>query len=71
VDKNDRALYRMRYSFHVHFLSFTALVSEVPTEVSFVLGGRHYNTPELHENYDQTDRLRVTTTYGRLRKCVR
>jgi len=60
----------MRYSFHVHFLSLTALLSEVPTEVSFVLGCSHYNTPELHENCDQTDRLLVTTKYGRLRKCL-
>ncbi len=71
MDKNDCAFHLMRYSFHVHFLSLTALLSEVTTEVSFVLGGHHYNTPELHENCDQTDRLLVTTTYGRLRKCLR
>ena len=42
-----------------------ALLREVPAEVRFVLGDRHYNTPELHENCDQADRLLVTTKYGR------
>ncbi len=41
------------------------LLREVPAEVRFVLGDRHYNTPELHENCDQADRLLVTTKYGR------
>jgi len=41
-----------------------ALLREVPAEVRFVLGDRHYNTPELHENCDQADRLLVTTKYG-------
>ena len=31
----------------------------------FVLGDRHYNTPDLHENCDQADRLLVTIKYGR------
>jgi hypothetical protein len=42
-----------------------ALLSEVPADVRFVLGDRHYNTPELHTNCDQMDRLLVTTKYGR------
>src|SRR5260370_41968631 len=41
------------------------LLREAPAEVRFVLGDRHYNTPELHENWDQADRLLVTTKYGR------
>jgi hypothetical protein len=42
-----------------------ALLREVPAEVRFVLGDRHDNTPELHENCDQADRLKVPTKYGR------
>jgi Transposase DDE domain len=42
-----------------------ALLCEVPAEVRFVLGDRHYNTPDLHENCEQADRLLVTTRYGR------
>jgi hypothetical protein len=41
------------------------LLREVPAEVRFVLGDRHYNTPDLHENCEQADRLLVTTKYGR------
>jgi hypothetical protein len=42
-----------------------ALLREVPAEVRFVLGDRHYNTPELHEDRAQAERLLVTTKYGR------
>lgn len=42
-----------------------ALLGEVPAEVRFVLGDRHYNTPDLHEFCQQADRLLVTTRYGR------
>jgi Transposase DDE domain len=42
-----------------------ALLREVPAEVRFVLGDRHCNTSELHENCEQADRLKVPTTYGR------
>ena len=42
-----------------------ALLSEVPAEVRFVLGDRHYNMPELHEYCAQADRLLVTSQYGR------
>ncbi|HLX59343.1 MAG TPA: transposase [Ktedonobacteraceae bacterium] len=42
-----------------------ALLGEVPAEVRFVLGDRHYNTPDLHEACEQADRLLVTTKYGR------
>jgi len=41
------------------------LLREVPAEVRFVLGDRHYNTPDLWENCEQADRLLVTTKYGR------
>ena len=41
------------------------LLNEVPAEVRFVLGDRHYNTPSLHEYCEQADRLLVTTKYGR------
>src|SRR5947208_5756382 len=41
------------------------LLREVPAEVRFILGDRHYNTPELHEICAQDDRLLVTTKYGR------
>ncbi len=41
-----------------------ALLREVPVEVRFVLGDRHYNTPELHEHCAQADRVLVTTKYG-------
>jgi hypothetical protein len=42
-----------------------ALLAEVPAEVRFVLGDRHYNTPELREGCEQGDRLLVATCYGR------
>src|SRR3989442_1326477 len=42
-----------------------ALLREVPAEVRFVLGDRHYNTPDLHELCERDDRLLVTTQYGR------
>ncbi len=41
------------------------LLQEVPAKVRFVLGDRHYNTPELHELCERDDRLLVTTKYGR------
>ncbi len=41
------------------------LLREVPAEVRFVLGDRHYNTPDLHQLCQQDDRLLVTTKYGR------
>ena len=34
-------------------------------EVRFVLGDRHYNTPELRETCEQDHRLLVATKYGR------
>ena len=37
---------------------------DVPAEVRFVLGDRHYHTDDLHENYAQTDWLLATTKYG-------
>jgi hypothetical protein len=42
-----------------------ALLNEVPTDVRFILGDRHYNTPDLHEFCAQEDRLLVATRYGR------
>ena len=41
------------------------LLGEVPAEVRFVLGDRHYNTPELRQSCEQADLLLVTTRYGR------
>jgi hypothetical protein len=41
------------------------LLREVPAEVRFVLGDRHYNTPDLRLLCDQADRLLVATRYGR------
>lgn len=42
-----------------------ALLREVPAEARFVLGDRHYNTPDLHELCDHAHRLLVATHYGR------
>lgn len=41
-----------------------ALLGEVPAEVRFVLGDRHYNTPALREFCEQAERLLVATQYG-------
>ena len=41
-----------------------ALLNEVPAEVRFVLGDRHYNTPDLRLFCEQADRLLVATCYG-------
>jgi hypothetical protein len=41
------------------------LLAEVPAKVRFVLGDRHYNTPDLHAYCAQADRLLVATKYGR------
>ena len=42
-----------------------ALLREVPAAVRFVLGDRHYNTPDLHALCQRDDRVLVATTYGR------
>lgn len=41
------------------------LLREIPAEVRFVLGDRHYNTPELRQTCEQDDRLLVASKYGR------
>ena len=41
------------------------LVREVPAEVRFVLGDRHYHTPELRELCEQDARLLGASKYGR------
>lgn len=41
------------------------LLREVPAEVRFILGDRHYNTPDLREDCSCHDRLLVATQYGR------
>jgi Transposase DDE domain len=41
------------------------LLRELPAEVRFVLGDRHYNREELHALCWQDGRFLVTTTYGR------
>jgi Transposase DDE domain len=40
------------------------LLREVPAEVRYVLGDRHYNTPDLHQVCEQDDRVLVATRYG-------
>jgi len=40
------------------------LLREVPAEVRFILGDRHYNTPDLRETCQSNDRLLVATKYG-------
>ncbi len=41
------------------------LLRELPAEVRFVLGDRHYNTPDLLDGCEQDDRILVATRYGR------
>jgi len=41
------------------------LLSRLPAEVRYVLGDRHYNTPELHEQCADDERILVTSQYGR------
>jgi hypothetical protein len=41
------------------------LLGEVPAEVRFVLGDRHYNTPAVREQCDQDGRILVASQYGR------
>ena len=40
------------------------LLGEVPAEVRFVLGDRHYNMLDLREYCEQADRLLMATQYG-------
>ena len=40
------------------------LLREAPAEVRFVLGDRHYNTPDLRQICEWADRLLVTTKHG-------
>src|SRR5919205_3682177 len=42
-----------------------ALMCRLPAEVRYVLGDRHYNTPELHEQCATDERILVTSQYGR------
>ena len=41
------------------------LLPELPPEVRYVLGDRHYNTPEVRKVCAHADRSLVTTQYGR------
>ncbi len=41
------------------------LLEDLPAEVRFVLGDRHYNAPEVRVVCDRTDRVLVTAQYGR------
>ena len=41
------------------------LLCRIPAEVRYVLGDRHYNTPELRELCGEDERELVTTRYGR------
>ena len=42
-----------------------ALIQELPKELRFLLGDRHYNAPNVREACDQQDYLLVTSQYGR------
>jgi len=42
-----------------------ALLDEVPPEARFVLGDRHYNTPEVRQCCERDGRILVTSRYGR------
>jgi len=41
------------------------LLEDLPAEVRFVLGDRHYNAPEVRAVCDRTGRVLVTARYGR------
>lgn len=41
-----------------------SLLNELPEQVRFVLGDRHYNDPDLRQHCDATDRILVTTRPG-------
>jgi hypothetical protein len=41
------------------------LLRDLPAEVRYVLGDRHYNTPEIQETCERADRILVTSQYGR------
>ncbi len=41
------------------------LLRDLPAEVRYVLGDRHYNTPEIQELCERADRRLVTSQYGR------
>jgi hypothetical protein len=42
-----------------------ALLDELPAEVRFLLGDRHYNTPDLRRRCEDDDRLLVASRHGR------
>lgn len=42
-----------------------ALIQELPKELCFLLGDRHYNAPNVRELCDEWDYLLVTSQYGR------
>lgn len=41
------------------------LLEDLPAEVRFVLGDRHYNAPEVRAVCDRRDRVLITSRYGR------
>jgi hypothetical protein len=41
------------------------LIRDLPPEVRFVLGDRHYNAPNVRETCEQDDRILVASQYGR------
>lgn len=41
------------------------LLADLPADVRFVLGDRHYNTPELRQRCERAGRILVTSQYGR------
>ncbi|CAG0942189.1 hypothetical protein ANRL1_00839 [Anaerolineae bacterium] len=41
-----------------------ALIWELPPDVRFVLGDRHYNAPNVREVCERSDRILIATKYG-------
>jgi len=41
-----------------------ALIQEVPPEVRFLLGDRHYNAPNVREAWENDERILVASQYG-------
>lgn len=42
-----------------------ALIRELPAEVRFLLGDRHYNAPNVREAWENAERILVASQYGR------
>jgi hypothetical protein len=42
-----------------------ALIQELPIELRFLLGDRHYNAPNVHKAWETEERILVASQYGR------